>query len=193
MAASDETLDPRRALIVVSGTQGAGKTTVAAALARHFARGAHVEADVLHKLIVSGREWPATPEDMNPEFFAQLRLRLRNLCLLGRSFYEAGFTAVIDDIVTGDRVGHLLEDLAGMRFYFVMLTPSLAAVKQREIGRGTRLYEHWGLLDEDIRSRTPRIGLWLDTSELSAVETVDEIMRRIWTEGAVEAPASGER
>jgi hypothetical protein len=76
---------------------------------------------------------------------------------------------------------------------FVMLTPGLEVVRQRERGRGTRLWESWGWMEEEIRSGTPRIGLWLDTSEQSAEETVDEILRRAWREGWVEAPAGDEK
>jgi len=64
-------------VIVVSGMQGAGKTTVAAALAGRFAKGAHVSADALQKLVVSGARWPEARE-MSDEAALQLRLRLRN-------------------------------------------------------------------------------------------------------------------
>ena len=45
-------------LFVVSGMQGAGKTTVAGLLARRFERGAHVSGDALQRMIVSASEWP---------------------------------------------------------------------------------------------------------------------------------------
>ena len=32
---------------------------------------------------------------------------------------------------------------------------------------------------------TPRIGLWLDTSEQTPAQTVDEILGRAWTEGRI--------
>lgn len=41
------------------------------------------------------------------------------------------------------------------------------------------------LLDQGLRERTPRLGLWVDNSEQSVAETVEEILARVWEEGAV--------
>jgi chloramphenicol 3-O-phosphotransferase len=182
-------LDTRTAIFVISGTQGAGKTTVSSMLARRFERGVHVSADVLQKMIVSGGQWPeaATTDrsDRVPgEAGRQLRLRVRNMCTLGRSFYDAGFAAVLDDIIIGTGLDDVLEDLGDRPFYFVMLRPSLDVVRAREAGRGTRLFEEWEWLD-DVIVRTRRIGLWLDTSRQTPEQTVDEIMRRAWEEALI--------
>lgn len=88
----------------------------------------------------------------------------------------------------GDRVEHLLDELAGECFVFVMLTPRLEVVRERETGRGTSLWQQWEWLDDEIRSRTKRIGLWLDSSDQTPEQTVDEIVERGLTEGLVEAP-----
>jgi chloramphenicol 3-O-phosphotransferase len=191
-------LDKRRAIFVISGTQGAGKTTVSMLLAQRFRRGAHVSADTLQKMILSGREWPEADQvninnDVEGEAAVQLRLRLRNMCLLGRSFYEAGFTVVLDDIITGKRLDDVREDLAGVDFLFVMLTPSKEVVREREAGRGSELWREWEWLTESIEQTTERVGLWLDTSSQSPEETVDEIIRRAWDEALVPArrPSTG--
>ncbi len=165
--------------------QGAGKTTVSALLAGRFERGAHIPADTMHRLIVEGGQWPEARE-MSIEAAAQLRLRLANACLVAKAFVAAGFAAVVDDVIIGWRVEHLLKDLSGQRFYFVMLAPSLEAVKEREAGRGTRLWEEWGWMVEEIQTATPRIGLWLDTSAQTAEETVEEIVARYREEAVVE-------
>ena len=171
-------------IIVVSGMQGAGKSTVAAALARRFERGAHISADVLQKMILSGGVWPSAESIdehgvVHGEAAHQLRLRLRNAVVLAGSFADAGITAIIDDIVIGARVEQLVEDVGGRPFYFVMLTPRFDVVRKREIGRGTELYLRDGWMDAEIRERTKRIGLWLDTSDQTAEETADEIVRRL--------------
>jgi predicted kinase len=104
----------RPAIIVVSGIMASGKSTVARLLAGRFARGAHVEADALQRMIVSGGVWVGESGEPGGEAARQLRLRLRNMCLLGRSFYEAGFTAVLDDIIIGERWRELQDDLRGL-------------------------------------------------------------------------------
>lgn len=174
-------------LFVISGTQGAGKSTVAQVLARRFERGAWVSADALHKMIVAGGRWPEGVE-MSPDAELQLALRLKHACWLGRSFVAAGITAIVDDIIIGDRLDALLYELAGTRFVFVMLRPRLEVVQQREAGRGTALWQQWAWLDDVIGQQTQRLGLWLDTSDLTVDETVDAIMARAWAEGIVEAP-----
>ena len=186
-----ESKDPRTAIFVISGTQGAGKSTVSGMLAARFERGAYVSADILQRMIVSGRQWPQAQQtnintpDVEDEAVRQLRLRLGNMCLLGRSFFDAGFTVVLDDIVVGDRLSDLREDLADVEFMFVMLTPSIETVRDRERQRGTELWREWEWLTESIAETTDRIGLWLDTSHQTPEQTVDEIMTRAWEEALV--------
>jgi predicted kinase len=173
-------------LFVVSGVQGAGKSTVSRLLAGRLGRGACVSADLLQRMIVAGGQWPEGP-DLPPETARQLRLRLHHACLLGLSFVDAGFHAVVDDIVIGERLDHLLEELAGRRFVFVMLTPRREVVRERERGRGTQLWPEWEWLNDVVERQTRRIGLWLDTSDQTPEQTVDAILARAWTEGIVEA------
>jgi hypothetical protein len=53
-------------------------------------------------------------------------------------------------------------------------------VAAREAQRGKRAYGPWTVeaLDRSLRTETPRIGLWLVSSELTVPETVEEIVRR---------------
>jgi chloramphenicol 3-O-phosphotransferase len=185
------------AIYVISGTQGAGKTTVAGLLAHRFERGAHVEADTLQKMIVAGREWPEANvvtrdnHEVTGEAGVQLRLRLRNACILARSFYEHGITAVVDDIIFGDRLAELAEHLGDLPYRFVMLVPDVAAVRSRERERGTNLWPEWEWLTERIVASQPRPGLWLDSSNMTAERTVDEILREADKTLVVHARAGG--
>lgn len=161
-------------IIVVSGLPGSGKSTTARLFARRMKCAAHVEGDRLQQLVVSGAAVPDI-SGTGPEAERQLRLRLRNSCLLARSFLEYGFTAVIDDIVAGPRFDHLVEDLDGTPFRFVMLLPDFEHIKERWRNMGSPYVDAWDWIDEDIRLRTPRVGLWLDTTHLTPKETVDAV------------------
>jgi predicted kinase len=169
-------------IIVVTGIQAAGKSTVARLLAQRFPRGAHVEADVLHHMIVSGGAWIREPGEPEGEVARQLRLRLKNMCLLGRSFYAAGFTAVLDDIILGDRWRHLQEELRGVPFSLVVLAPRAEVVaSQRDASHAKQpLGADWATyLDRALRETMAGIGLWVDNSAQTPDETVNEIIARL--------------
>jgi len=168
---------------VVSGIPAAGKSTVAGLLARRFARGVHLESDVLQRMVVSGSVWPH--EQPAEEATLQLRQRGRRTALLADSYVGSGFTVVIDEVVIGTRVEELLDDLVTRPVRLVMLVPDLAVVAARDAARAKpEVFDVWRHLDDVVRTQTPRVGLWLDSSELTAVETVDAILRR-WDEACV--------
>jgi predicted ATPase len=182
------TPEERTAIIVVSGIQGAGKSTVAHVLAKRFARGVHIEADALQRMIVSGGEWVSEVGDPAGEAERQLRLRLHNACLLARSFHDAGFTAVVDDILVGERFDHLRGDLAGVPFRLVVLAPDVATVIARDAAREKTVGEAWAHhLDAAQRESMANIGMWVDSTGQTAAQTVDEIVGRLWDEGLVES------
>jgi chloramphenicol 3-O-phosphotransferase len=168
--------DPR--IIVISGLPGAGKSTIARLLGRRMPRAAHIEADELQRFVISGGVWPEA-SGIHGEAEQQLRLRLRNACLLARSFREYGFTAIVDDIVAGSRLDHVIEDLDGVPFDFVMLLPRFEVMKARWREMGSPFVDSWDWIDDEIRLRTRRVGLWLDTSALAPDETVEVILNRL--------------
>ncbi|HSP55907.1 MAG TPA: AAA family ATPase [Dehalococcoidia bacterium] len=166
------------AIILITGIPGAGKTTVARALAARFPRGVHIEGDALQDMIVSGRVWPEPPEPRG-EAASQLALRYRNEALLARSFFDAGFTVVLEDIVIGAWLDIHREAFAGLPWHLVVLAPHIEAVKSRNAGRDKDVFETWGYLDRDLRAQMHGIGLWIDSTAQTVKETVDEILSLI--------------
>jgi hypothetical protein len=73
--------------------------------------------------------------------------------------------------------------------YVVVLAPRPEVVQEREDARRKTAYkpgdEDAAELDAHLRRETPRIGLWLDTSEQALDQTVDELLARVWAEGQV--------
>ena len=172
--------DPR--IFLVTGIPGAGKTTVSKALAERFDRGVHVEADALQRMIVSGGEWPKPPAPSGEEL-RQISLRYKHAALLARSFYEAGFTAVIDDVALGELLEEYRWHLKGIPSYLVVLAPLVEVVARRDAGRSKSVFDTWGYLDGVLRETMRDIGMWVETSDLTVEATVDEVLRRVPREG----------
>src|SRR5262245_31855734 len=175
-------MDP--AVLVISGIPGAGKSTLARLVAARLPRSAHLEAELLQRCVVGGSVWP--DGEPQAEAIRQLRLRGRHVALLADSFFEAGFTPVVDDVVIGSRLAELRSDLRSRPLLFVLLTPRLEVVRARNRERPDKdVFEAWRHLDAVARQETPRVGLWLDTSDQKAEESAAEILRRAWQEGVV--------
>ncbi|MGH3755083.1 MAG: AAA family ATPase [Pseudonocardiaceae bacterium] len=166
---------PAPVVFLVVGIPGSGKSTVSATVARRFPLGAHIEADGLQSLVVSGGRWPAPEPD--PEADRQLFLRARNAALLARSFHDAGVVPVIDDVVV--RRAHLdfyREQLAGLPLRLVVLAPSPAVAGQRIAARGKVLADDWSFLDEALRVELAGEGRWVDSSDLDLDRTVEAVL-----------------
>ena len=174
-----------RAVLVISGIPGAGKSTIAGLVARRLSRSVHLEAEVLQRFVVGGSVWPdGEPQE---EAMRQLRLRGRNVALLADSFFQAGFTPVVDDVVIGTRLAELRTDLASRPLLFILLLPRLEVVRERNRQRPNKdVFAAWRHLDAVAREETPRVGLWLDTSDQSAEDSAEEILRRAWREARVD-------
>ena len=82
---------------IINGIPGTGKTTVGRLLAGRMKQGVHVEGEVLQNMVVAGSVWPG--EEPAEEASRQIHLNYHNMCLLGRSYCEAGFTPVLETVI----------------------------------------------------------------------------------------------
>ncbi|MER7362827.1 AAA family ATPase [Nonomuraea wenchangensis] len=171
--------------VVITGIMASGKSTVAQRLAERLPRAAHVRGDAFRRMVVSGRA-EMTP-DPSEEALRQLRLRHRLTAAAADLYAEAGFTAVVQDIVLGAELELLATLIRTRPLHVVVLAPRPEVVAARERGRAKIGYAGgWtpAMLDDVLRRETPRLGLWLDTSEQTPDETAEEIITR-WDEAII--------
>lgn len=166
-------------VVVITGIMASGKSTVAQALAERLPRAAHVRGDAFRRMIVSGRE--EYEPGAGPEAEAQLRLRYRQSAAVADAYAQSGFTAVVQDVILGEELKRYADLVRTRPLYVVVLAPRPDAVAAREAARGKTGYGAWtpDSLDAALRTRTPRLGLWLDSSDLTVEETVDALLARL--------------
>ncbi len=172
------TADPS-GVIVVSGIPGAGKTTVAGLLAQRFAAGVHVEADRLQMMVVAGGRWAG--DGPMAEWNRQLQIRTRASAAAADVWRAAGFVPVIDDIyVSRGRIDLLIDRLAARPVHLVVLAPDPRTAFARDAERPDKTVgEQWLQLDGVQRNELAGVGLWIDSTDLTASETVDRILEQL--------------
>ncbi|WP_329108795.1 hypothetical protein OG792_09165 [Micromonospora sp. NBC_01699] len=171
--------DPTPGVIVVTGVMAAGMSTVAHRLAVRLPRAAHVRGDVFRRMVVSNPGEP-TP-DRTTEATARLWLRYRLTTTVADTYAEAGFAPVVQDVVLGPELAEYVDLLATRPRHLVVLAPRPEVVHACESagggrGHGDRAVE---MLDQALRRDTPRLGLWLDNSDQTPDETVEEILAKL--------------
>ena len=167
-------------LFLITGISAAGKSTTAQLLAERLEPSVHVKGDVFRRMVINGRRHMRHEPD--PEARRQLDLRYSLGAATADRYFEAGFNVVVQDIVMGPSLRFYVDAIQNRPLHVVVLAPRVDVVATREQARAKTAYQPDGPtpadLDAFIRSETPRIGLWLDTSVQTPDESVDEILRR---------------
>lgn len=154
----------------------AGKSTVAQKLAEKLTKSVHLRGDLFRRMIVNGRE------DMSAQLSSaaleQLMLRYKIAAITAEQYLAEGYSVVYQDVILGNLLNEVIKLYRHRQLHVVVLCPSAEVVAEREFKRDKRSYSNTSVthLDHGLRNETPRLGLWLDTSELSVDETVDQII-----------------
>jgi chloramphenicol 3-O-phosphotransferase len=128
-----------------------------------------------HRMIVAGRvEMSAQPSG---EAIRQLLLRYRLSVETAKTYYDNGFSVVLQDNYYGETLPYVVDLLKGYPVQTTVLCPNVQTVKQREKTRGKVGYNGFTVeaLYADFMKETPRIGFWLDNSEQSPEQSVETI------------------
>jgi len=167
--------------LLITGTPGAGKTTVTQMVAERLPRAARLDADVFGMMLVSGWANMLDSEgnwNPGPEGKRQLQLRMVNVCSAADNFTEAGFTPVIDQVIeTRQELAFIAGRLRARPLMLVVLCPPLAVARHRNETRpiGGVGYD-FSPLAENQQRELGDLGWWLDSGDLTPEATADLIV-----------------
>lgn len=162
-------------ILLITGMMASGKSTIAQAVAERLPRCVHLKGDVFRRMIVSGR---ADMEDSsNAEAYRQLSLRYRLSKATALEYANAGFNVIYQDVIIGPALNDVSTLFQGALAGIIVLCPRLDVIRQREQDRQKTGYGGFSIerLDQLFRT-TPRLGYWLDNSDLTVEQTTDKVI-----------------
>jgi predicted kinase len=166
-------------LLLITGIMAAGKSTVAQHVAESLPRSVHLRGDAFRRMIINSRAEMSL--ELSPEAQAQLQLRYAISASVAANYLDAGFSVVYQDIILGDDLREAVQRLQRYIPHVVVLCPRPDVVTAREAGRAKTGYGKLSVTDFDAMMHrvTPRIGLWLDTSEQSPAQSAAHILAHL--------------
>jgi predicted kinase len=167
-------------IVLITGNMASGKSSVAQALAERLPKSVHLRGDLFRRMIINGQAEMSFALSAEAQF--QLKLRYDIAVSAAKRYVEAGFTVIYQDIIIGPALSEIVAARAPHPLTVVVLCPRVDVIATRDRTRSKIGYPDRASLeafDNVLRSETPRIGYWLDNSDLSVEETVNDILAHL--------------
>ena len=173
-------------IFLISGTPGAGKTTVSTALMRRFEFGLHIPVDDLREWVVAGTANPVGP--WTTETMRQFSLARKAAIQTAGLYAQARFAVAIDDVLFPAQADAMLRGaFDGSPVHRVLLMPGVEVALERNARRTNKSFDTSTLaeLSRDLHAlmsaESYKRSGWLivDSSHLGVEETVDAVLRGV--------------
>jgi hypothetical protein len=152
-------------------------------LAQRFEHGVHVRGGQFYRWAVRG--WVHAGDADEAEARRLLDLRYRLSSQVADEYASAGFTTVVQDNIYGADVERWLDRIFCTPRHLVVLRPRVEVVEARDAKRQRTLGKvayRGGYMpainDRHVAGTRRDLGLWLDTSDQTPEQTVEEIIER---------------
>lgn len=167
--------DTSKPILMITGAMAAGKSSVAQRIAERLDQSVHIRGDTFRRMVVKGRvDMTANP---TPEALRQLQLRYEAAAETAKLYSKAGMNVIYQDVV----IGPVLEDVVALydsfELHVIVLCPSAESITARESARRKTGYGEITVAQlQGVLGSTPRLGLWIDTSDQTVEETASVIL-----------------
>lgn len=162
-------------IIILTGPPGAGKTTISKLFAQQQPKCTLIETDDLRHMVISPYKAPWDGEEGKK----QLRLGIKNTCLLTKKFSNAGFNVIIADFITEYTFPIYKKLLEGLDSKIIQLTAQFDILKKRDTQRGQKIIDEEFKMLYDMQMKFTHYDLQIDNTTLSPQETTSELKKYI--------------
>jgi chloramphenicol 3-O-phosphotransferase len=159
-------------VLLLTGPSGAGKNTVAAALAPRLQRCAVVDVDLVRWMVLQPHRAPWEGDEGRTQHL----LAVRNASVLAGNFLDAGYDVVLLDALTQEAAALYRSELSARGLWVVLLLPSFEEVLRRNRARGPRLKDEEIVMLYEQHARLTSYDEQIDNTLLSA-EDVAALLR----------------
>ena len=167
-------------IILISGNMASGKSSVAQAVAERLPKSVHLRGDLFRRMIINGQAEMSV--NLSEEAVRQLQLRYELAVTTAKRYADDGFTVVYQDIIIGPTLREIANAFAPYRLAVVVLCPRPDVLAARDHARTKTGYPDRASVDafdRILRTETPRIGFWLDNSDITMTQTVDRVLENL--------------
>lgn len=158
----------RKAIVIINGPSGVGKSTISHILSRSIRKGVHIDVDILRHLVA--RHTLAHEE---------VHLAYRNTAALADNFLAAGYTVIVDGVFPkGEDLNIFCRALKrGVAVYVYTLSGKLPVIQQREAMKtgSDSFRRRVEKLHKAMLAERENLGLIIDTTDMGIMETVAKI------------------
>lgn len=164
-------------IFLITGNMAAGKSSVAQVLAEQLPKSVHLQGDIFRRMIVNGQAEMRL--NLSAEAHQQIHLRYHLAVTAAHQYFQAGFTVVYQDIIIGSALTDVIAMFQDVPLSVIVLCPEAETIAARDAARTKTGYADATVVhafDRILRAETPRLGYWLDSTNLTIQETVDQIL-----------------